>query len=439
MDNEEDTRVVLRKGSMQVSDSKCEREDGNSNRPLVLDNTFETAFGVTVRMFRWMNARELLKAKLVCKSWQKTIELVLSRRCKVSTFFQETSLTESDRSCSDAYPGNRLKELSVVPSLVFMLHCTKVRDYPLSWYTSVKRPISDSVPPNCRLIGGIADDGLYGWNEEVDVQQPMFTPGHTNDAVAGFIFSDGLLSRCDVHVQSIAVTNAVERAMFAMSDAERNIDSFCKLFNWPREEEIKCVILLASEPSWRQHERQMCDWLLNLQMDGPQVALCGGVLSFVRAEQVIKKDDIIRITRRRFWTEDRYPMAHMVGLVFGGRGVRASSFVISSSTQKEEDIKSELNRWKRSVIDTWPCTSNCIAFLFSCCGRQSEVNEARLFTSVFPNIPICGLKTYGEYGSNVPSELLKVACENRSRKRVHSGSEEVLLSFSNVYAIVSFD
>ncbi|VDM42962.1 unnamed protein product [Toxocara canis] len=387
MDNEEDTRVVLRKGSMQVSDSKCEREDGNSNRPLVLDNTFETAFGVTVRMFRWMNARELLKAKLVCKSWQKTIELVLSRRCKVSTFFQETSLTESDRSCSDAYPGNRLKELSVVPSLVFMLHCTKVRDYPLSWYTSVKRPISDSVPPNCRLIGGIADDGLYG-----QMSPPLRLPPAGKE--------------------------------------ESNLQV---------QEEIKCVILLASEPSWRQHERQMCDWLLNLQMDGPQVALCGGVLSFVRAEQVIKKDDIIRITRRRFWTEDRYPMAHMVGLVFGGRGVRASSFVISSSTQKEEDIKSEFNRWKRSVIDTWPCTSNCIAFLFSCCGRQSEVNEARLFTSVFPNIPICGLKTYGEYGSNVPSELLKVACENRSRKRVHSGSEEVLLSFSNVYAIVSFD
>uniref|UniRef100_A0A915CAY1 F-box domain-containing protein n=1 Tax=Parascaris univalens TaxID=6257 RepID=A0A915CAY1_PARUN len=442
---------------MEVGDEEgtatvsCESEQadindgyGNSDSgpPVGVGNTFQAAFSVTSRIFRCMSARELLNAKLVCKSWNHAIEQILMRRCKVVGFFHEALPAKSGRACPDTSLGAYLKKVSIVPSLVFALQCTRARSCLVGRHTRSKCPLRDSLPSKCRLLGGVAHDGIYGWSGESEGKEGVLKCGCVNEAIAGFIFSSGLLSRSDVHIHSIAVTDTVEQMVYSLSPAKKNKDSFCSLFSLPREEEIKCVILIGRESSSQQLEKQLCNWLLNLQPQGPDIALCGGALSFVREEHVIEQDDVSPVVGRRFWKEQRYKFVHMVGLLFGGSGVRASSFVIPPHIRKEELIKEYLLEWKNSVIDTWPCTSNRIAFLFSCCGRQTHVNEAYVFRCVFPNIPICGLRTYGEYGMNVPAQPLKRLNGSDSRKRPHVGNDderEVLLTFNAVYAVISID
>lgn len=56
------------------------------------------------------------------------------------------------------------------------------------------------------FVFGSNINNFEGWSGESEDKEGVLRCGCMNDAIAGFIFSSGLLSRSDVHIQSIAVT-----------------------------------------------------------------------------------------------------------------------------------------------------------------------------------------------------------------------------------------
>lgn len=54
------------------------------------------------------------------------------------------------------------QKVSILPSLVFALQCTRARSCLMGRHTRSKCPLRDSLPSNCRLLGGVAHDGIYG-------------------------------------------------------------------------------------------------------------------------------------------------------------------------------------------------------------------------------------------------------------------------------------
>ncbi|VDK25962.1 unnamed protein product [Anisakis simplex] len=110
MDNAEIAIDSVESPNRLSPDEIGQRQESDSGNELHhLGGVFESAYSVLDRLFGCMNARELLKCQLVCKSWKNSIEQVLSRRCKVVSFYRDAASSQPRRRCVDDEFGDYLK------------------------------------------------------------------------------------------------------------------------------------------------------------------------------------------------------------------------------------------------------------------------------------------------------------------------------------------
>ena len=111
------------------------------------------------------------------------------------------------------------------------------------------------------------------------------------------------------------------------------------------------------------------------------------------------------------------------GLAVFGDNVSCSCLVLDESCSEEEEIKSRIEMFRKSVGSL---SKHCFAVLVFCLARNTS-NDIKYFKAYFEDVQAIGLYGYGEFGRNV----VRGVCSNPSENYDHA--------YSTVISIVDFD
>ncbi|MFH4980466.1 hypothetical protein AB6A40_007175 [Gnathostoma spinigerum] len=162
--------------------------------------------------------------------------------------------------------------------------------------------------------------------------------------------------------------------------------------------------------------------------EGPEIAITGGAVD---------------VLNHRNCMEDSTLNLNMVAILFGGSGVRATSLLLEPSRRRIRSVVQDIMQaWKEATVERWPPTDN-IGFIFQCCGLHAKHKELYAFRKVFPDVPLCGLQTRGEYGCDAPTVTRVDITARKTRKRSVifgdvNGEDEICRTFHSSFGIIGF-
>uniref|UniRef100_A0A914UKZ9 F-box domain-containing protein n=1 Tax=Plectus sambesii TaxID=2011161 RepID=A0A914UKZ9_9BILA len=398
------------------------------------------------RILRALSARELHRVSRVCRTWQKYAALVLKERRRVLAMIVPRYYNHYGPPAPPANVDNPemkrfLRDLDMDCGVAIMFDG-------MTHVPSLDRPASVAIPPwtpsrrinvteilSCLtpssvVIGARSYEGLISTLASYPEYRHI-----ANDCVIAFLVPKSLPEGVQVSHFSLSLTRAKE-----VVKRKLNRGSFAEVFNWPKDQPAKCIILMTADFVPTQVNRQLLSAIRALH-DG-QVALAGGLGEvFSSAFSSAEKDHC---------SADEYDgdddgddeagfsiiKPAFVGLLFGGENVRAASLVIGQDDQTKESVRERLMELKAKV-EAWGECRQKFGFVFTSCIRGWELFRAddveiAVFKELMPDIPLNGMCTEGEYGWDFPLPLAPQPAKKSKR------SNDAVLISTNTFGIVGF-
>uniref|UniRef100_A0A914WYZ5 F-box domain-containing protein n=1 Tax=Plectus sambesii TaxID=2011161 RepID=A0A914WYZ5_9BILA len=367
-------------------------------------------------ILRTLSARELHRVSRVCRAWQKYAALLLKERRRRIVMM---AVTKQKQRTSHAVivdnPDTKrfLRDLDMECRLAIMFltgprpsyaYSSPVATPSLSANMNFKT-MHSYLTSSSTLFGAVCSSGIIGTSSDGSYHEQQQSAVDCMDAI---LVPKLLPEGTRMSQFSLSLTRAKE---LAKSELDRA--TLAQTLQWPKDQVIKCVILVSSQFVPSQVDRKLLSAIRGLH-DG-QVALAGGVADEVYSSACVKPA--------------------LVGLVFGGENVRATSLVIGQDDRTKESVRERLAELKANV-EAWGKCRQKFGFMFAWCGRGCTLFEADnvvagAFKELMPNIPLTGMFSLGEYGWDFPLPLAQSAEKPKS-------SDVTLLRGTTSFAVVGF-
>uniref|UniRef100_A0A914UKH4 F-box domain-containing protein n=1 Tax=Plectus sambesii TaxID=2011161 RepID=A0A914UKH4_9BILA len=408
-------------------------------------------------ILRALSARELHCVSRVCQTWQKYVTVVLKERRRVLTM---TATQLNQENALEAVVDNPetkrfLQDVDMDCGLTIMFlkiprpwpRPHKAGDPPLSPQKDGIMDIESMrscLTPSSALIGAVCTSGIIGTSVDGSCHEQKEHQEPDVDCLSAFLIPKSLPEGTQMSHFSLSLTQAKK-----LAKSEPNKATFVQAFQWPEDQAIKCIILMAGECVSTTVNRELASAIRTVY--GGEVAFAGGI-----TDQVLSYDCLIAEKDRRSDDEnDEYDENEeydddddvdydidlslmelaFVGLVFGGENVRAASLVIGKDDRTKESIGERLMELKAKV-EAWGECRQKFGFAFAHCLRDRALYDAdeitlELFKELMPDIPLNGMFSFGEFGWDFPLPLAQPA------KKYKPWIDDAL-SYTITFAIVGF-
>uniref|UniRef100_A0A914WIZ5 F-box domain-containing protein n=1 Tax=Plectus sambesii TaxID=2011161 RepID=A0A914WIZ5_9BILA len=406
----------------------------------------QSAPQIIKRILRAMSARELHRVSRVCRTWQKYAVLVLKERRHVLTM-TATGLNQDNSHAAivdNSETKQFLQDLDLDCGLAVMFQ--GIPHPPDTWSSSFATHTSSAhmdykamrsyFTPSSSLIGAVCSEGIIGTSSDGSYHEQKEP---AVDCLSAFLMPKSLPEGAQMSHFSVSLNQAKE---LAKSELDRA--TLAQEFQWPEDEAVKCIIMVAAEIVLSQMPINVDRKLfgaIRVLYDG-QVALAGGVADqvFSSAYSTVEKDP----RSADEYVDDNYDddeadfsivKPAFVGLLFGGENVRAASLVIGQDDQTKESVRERLAELKEKV-EAWGECRQKFGFMFASCGRDRPIvdvdeSEAEIFKELMPDIPLTGFFSSAEFGWDFP---LPLAQQGENVKL----SVNTLLYGTTTFAVVGF-